>query len=94
MADGCRFDPARLTAASRTLPMGVRARVRNLHNNLSVIVTITDRGPYIKGRVIDLSLAAARAIGAERDGVVPVVIEILAPSPRQRCPVTGARPRR
>jgi len=86
MADGCRFDPARLTAASRTLPLGTSARVRNLSNGLSVVVSITDRGPYVRGRVIDLSLAAARALGAVQAGVVPVTIEILpGQQPARRC---------
>ena len=86
MANGCRFDPSRLTAASRTLPLGTSARVRNLSNGLSVVVSITDRGPYVRGRVIDLSLAAARALGAVQAGVVPVTIEILpGQQPARRC---------
>lgn len=85
MANGCRFDPARLTAASRTLPLGVRARVRNLRNGLSAVVTITDRGPYIRGRILDLSLAAARALGAVQAGVVPIEIEVIPGQPGRRC---------
>jgi rare lipoprotein A len=63
-----------------------------MRNGLSVVVRITDRGPYIRGRVIDLSLAAARAIGAESDGVVPVMIELLAESSEGRAALAKGAP--
>jgi len=63
MANGQRFDESKLTAASRTLPLGTRVKVTSLRNQKFVIVTITDRGPAAKTRVIDLSTAAARALG-------------------------------
>jgi hypothetical protein len=76
-ASGERFNPEALTAAHRTLPMGTRVRVTNLRNGQSVIVRITDRGPFKKGRIIDLSLAAARVIGMVRSGVAQVKLEIV-----------------
>src|SRR5215510_3652016 len=65
-----------LTAAHKTLPFGTRVRVTNVHNGRSVIVRINDRGPYIKGRIIDLTPAGARAIGS--DGLARVQLTILA----------------
>ena len=61
-----------LTAAHRTLPFGTRARVTNKANNQSVVVRTNDRGPFIAGRVIDLSLAAAAAISMKSTGDVAV----------------------
>ena len=75
VASGGRFNPNALTAAHRTLPFGTKVKVTNLRNHRSVVVTINDRGPFIKGRIIDLSLAAAKVIGMTKSGVVPVVIE-------------------
>ena len=66
-----------LTAAHRTLPLGTRLRVTNLSNGRAVTVTITDRGPFVKRRVIDLSYAAAREIGMIGPGTAPVQLEIL-----------------
>lgn len=60
-ANGRRFNPKALTAAHRTLPFGTRVKVQ--HGRRQVVVTITDRGPYVRGRILDLSLAAARALG-------------------------------
>jgi rare lipoprotein A len=65
------------TAAHRTLPLGTRLRVTNLSNGRAVIVTITDRGPFVSGRVIDLSFAAAQAIGMLGRGTAPVQLEVL-----------------
>jgi rare lipoprotein A len=65
------------TAAHRTLPMGTRLRVTNLTNGRSVNVTITDRGPFVRRRVIDLSFAAAREIGMIGPGTAPVHLKIL-----------------
>ena len=62
-ASGAVFRPEELTAAHRSLPLGTQVRVTNLNNGQSVLVTINDRGPYIRGRHIDLSVAAARSSG-------------------------------
>lgn len=74
-ANGERFNPLGMTAAHRTLPFGTMLRVT--YQGRSVVVRITDRGPFIKGRTIDLSLGAARAIGLTARGVAPVTIERL-----------------
>jgi len=73
-ASGAIFSNKKLTAAHRTLPFGSRVKVTNLSNNKSVIVTINDRGPFIKGRIIDLSQEAARQLGFLADGVTNVFI--------------------
>lgn len=73
-ASGERFDMNGLTAAHRTLPLGTQVRVRNLENGRSVVVRINDRGPYVKGRGIDLSYAAARELRMVEDGEAPVEI--------------------
>ena len=62
-ASGERFNPSAMTAAHRTLRFGTRVRVTNSRNGRSVVVRINDRGPFVKGRSIDLSSGAARAIG-------------------------------
>lgn len=77
MANGCIFRAARLTAASRTLPLGSVVRVTRLHPPRSVVVEITDRGPYVGGRVLDLSRAAAEALDMIAAGIVMVSIEPL-----------------
>jgi rare lipoprotein A len=74
-ASGEIFDMARLTAAHRTLPLGTRLRVKNLENGRTVRVRVNDRGPYIAGRVLDLSRGAARALGMVERGVVPVELD-------------------
>jgi rare lipoprotein A len=74
-ASGERFNPGALTAASKTLPFGTRVRVTNARNGRSVVVRINDRGPFVAGRIIDLSTAAARAIGM--DGLAQVTLEIV-----------------
>lgn len=76
-ANGETFDMYKLTAAHRSLPFGSRVRVTNLANNRSVVVRINDRGPYIKGRVIDLSQAAAERLEMIEVGIVPVRVEVL-----------------
>jgi peptidoglycan lytic transglycosylase len=73
-ASGGHPNPGALTAAHRTLPFGTTARVTNRHNGRSIIVTINDRGPFVRGRIIDLTPAAARAIGLS--GIAPVIVEI------------------
>jgi rare lipoprotein A len=64
-----------LTAAHRTLPFGSRVRVTNLRNNRSVVVTVNDRGPFTRGRVIDVSVAAADSLGFRSAGVTQVKVE-------------------
>lgn len=76
-ASGETFDRNKLTAAHRTLPFGTRCRVTNRSNGRSVVVRINDRGPFVKGRIIDLSWAAAKRIGSDRAGVVNVKVEVL-----------------
>ena len=74
-ASGERFNPHALTAAHRTLPMGTRLRVTNKSNGRSVIVRINDRGPFVRGRIIDISLAAARQIQMVGSGKAMVRLE-------------------
>jgi rare lipoprotein A len=74
-ATGEKFDQNEKTAAHPTLPLGTKATVTNLDNGTSVDVTINDRGPYVKGRDIDLSKGAAKELGMTKDGVAPVKIE-------------------
>jgi rare lipoprotein A len=76
-AGGQRFNMYEFTAAHQTLPLGTRLRVTNLLNGRSVIVTIADRGPFVRGRVLDLSFAAAQEIGMLGRGTAPVQLEIL-----------------
>ncbi|MGE5183677.1 MAG: septal ring lytic transglycosylase RlpA family protein [Acidobacteriota bacterium] len=76
-ASGERFNPHALTAAHRTLPLGTRVRVTNTRNGRSVIVRINDRGPYGKGRIIDLSEAAAKQLDMIDAGVAPVTLEVV-----------------
>ncbi len=76
-ANGEIFDPEKLTAAHRTLPLGSRLRVTNSRNGDSVVVRVNDRGPYHGNRVIDLSYAAAREIGLIRSGTGRVNLALL-----------------
>ncbi len=80
-ADGTVYDQNAMTAANLTLPLGSMVRVTNLANEQTVIVRITDRGPFVRGRIIDLSLAAAKATGVYRAGVAKVRIEAYTPPP-------------
>ena len=92
-ASGMRFNQHGLTAAHPTLPLGTRARVTNLKSGQTVSVQITDRGPYARGRDLDLSQAAAATIGlTQKDGEAPVKIEATLPPPevkRKRVVVQG-----
>lgn len=74
-ATGEKFDQNERTAAHPALPLGTKATVTNLENGKSVDVKINDRGPYVKGRDIDLSKSAAKDLGMTKDGVAPVKIE-------------------
>jgi rare lipoprotein A len=77
VASGGWFNPNAMTAAHKTLPFGTKVRVTNRNNGRSVVVTINDRGPYIKGRIIDLSKAAAQQVGMTASGVAPVSVTVL-----------------
>ncbi len=77
-ANGEIFDPEMVTAAHKTLPMPSVVRVTNLDNGKSLVVRINDRGPFIAGRVIDLSRAAARLIGYHDEGIARVRVQVLA----------------
>jgi rare lipoprotein A len=81
-ADGSVYDQNAMTAAHLTLPLGTLVRVTNLANDETVLVRITDRGPFVRGRIIDLSLAAAKATGIYRMGVAKVRLEAYTPPPR------------
>jgi rare lipoprotein A len=81
-ADGTVYDENAMTAAHKTLPMGSMVRVTNLSNDQTVVVRITDRGPFVPGRIIDLSLAAAKATGVYRAGVAKVRVEAYVPATR------------
>jgi len=76
-ASGEPFDPEALTMAHRTLPFGTRVRVTNLQNQRSVEVVVNDRGPFVSGRIADLSEGAARRIGMIADGVVEALLDIM-----------------
>jgi rare lipoprotein A len=76
-ASGERFNMHELTAAHRTLPMGTRVRVTNLGNGRNVDLRINDRGPFKRGRVIDVSYEAAKRLDMVAMGVVPVKLEVL-----------------
>ena len=84
MADGTRMDPRDDNAASKTLPLGTEARVTNLETGRSTRVTIQDRGPYAKSRILDLTPAAAETIGiTPKEGVAKVEVQPLSvPSPK------------
>jgi len=77
MANGEPMRPDSNNAASRTLPLGTVARVTNLANGRSAVVEITDRGPYVKGRIVDLSPRTAKELDMREAGIVPVVVEPL-----------------
>lgn len=74
-ANGERLHHDSLTCAHKTYPFGTLLKVTNPANGLSVIVKVTDRGPYVKGRVVDLSVRAAKEIGILSQGIAPVIVE-------------------
>jgi rare lipoprotein A len=77
LASGGRFNPNAMTAAHKTLPFGTRVRVTNLNNGRAAVVTINDRGPYVGGRIIDLSKAAAGAVGMQGAGLARVKLDVI-----------------
>lgn len=76
-ASGVRYDKGAMTAAHKTLPLGTKVRVTNLKTGDSVDVEINDRGPHVKGRVVDLSKAAARELNMTSAGLVKVQVEVI-----------------
>ena len=76
-ASGERFDMYAMTCAHRTLPFGTRVRVARVDDGRSIVVRVNDRGPYSRGRIIDLSYAGAQALGMVREGVIPVILTVL-----------------
>jgi rare lipoprotein A len=80
-ASGERFNTRAMTAAHPTLPFGTRVRVTNVTNGRSVVVRINDRGPYVPGRVVDLSGQAAENLGMVERGIVKVKLEVVQKSP-------------
>ena len=91
-ASGERFNPRDYTAAHRTLPFGTRVLVTNLKNGKSVIVRINDRGPHVKGRIIDLSYGAAQVVGLVALGVTQVKIVPLQKSAAAAAPRDSSAP--
>lgn len=78
MADGTPMNPKADIAASKTLPLGTKARVTNLENGKSATVTIRDRGPYVAGRIVDVSPKVAEKLDMKEAGVAPVVVAPIA----------------
>lgn len=76
-ASGRRFDPTRMVAAHRTLPFGTRIRVTNLENGRHAVLTVVDRGPFRKGRIVDVSPRAARTLGFLHAGIARVRVEVV-----------------
>ena len=85
-ASGVTYRPGRLTAAHNTLPFGTRIKVTNVRNGRSVKVVVNDRGPHVKGRIVDVSKRAARKLGLLEAGVVPVQLKVVGTAP-----ATGSR---
>lgn len=88
-ANGEIYDQFQLTAAHRLLPLGSVVRVTNAENGRAVEVVINDRGPFIKGRIIDLSFAAAEQLGGVDPGTLPVVVEVIQMGVRGLSPSSG-----
>ena len=82
-ANGERFNQNALTAAHKTLPLGTKVRVTSVRTGKSVVVRINDRGPFVKGRVIDLSRRAARELGMIKKGLTKVRVEVLSRAGRK-----------
>lgn len=89
-ASGEVFDMRAMTAAHRTLPFNTWVEVTNLKNGKQVDVRVTDRGPFIQGRIIDLSMGAAERIGMVRDGIVRVRLKVIPKPALEQHPVSAA----
>ncbi len=81
MANGEPYKPGKMTAAHKKLPLGTKVEVVNQENDSSVVVEITDRGPYAKQRIIDLSNAAAHKLDFVKEGEAEVEVEVVQPAP-------------
>jgi rare lipoprotein A len=93
MANGRRFNPNSNIAASRSLPLGTTAKVKNLENDRQTTVKVEDRGPYVPGRILDVAPKAADELGMREQGVAPVVVEpVSVPPPDQSVKRAGATP--
>lgn len=88
-ANGERYYHKYLTAAHKTLPMGTKLMVTNLENKKSIVIRVNDRGPYIKGRIIDLSKSAMIKLDGIQKGVIEVRIEEFIPVEKVQLPITG-----
>ena len=82
MADGRKMNPNHNVAASKALPLGTTARVTNLETDKSSVVVVKDRGPYVGGRIIDVTPSTADQLGMKKDGVVPVEVQPLKLPPK------------
>ncbi|MBA9078413.1 septal ring lytic transglycosylase RlpA family protein [Rufibacter quisquiliarum] len=82
MANGQRYRPGKRTAAHKKLPFGTKVKVTNPTTGKSVKVRITDRGPFVSGRILDLSMSAARKLDLVKSGVAPVQMKVLKPVKR------------
>ncbi len=91
-ANGESYDQNALTAAHQTLPMPVKVRVTNLENGRSIIVRINDRGPFVNGRVIDVSRRTAQLLGFDTKGTAPVRVQIVEGAPGQGRTFVAAKP--
>ena len=76
-ASGEKYNPSQLTAAHKTLPFGTKLLVTNLNSGRSVVVRVNDRGPFVRGRVVDVSYSAAQQIGMVHSGIAKVKVEVL-----------------
>nr|WP_238787652.1 septal ring lytic transglycosylase RlpA family protein [Thiospirillum jenense] len=83
-ASGQRYDRNVLSAAHKTLPLGTRVRVTDVKTGKSVIVRVNDRGPFVRGRIIDLSWRAARQLRITKKGIAKVKVEVLSIPNRRR----------
>ena len=77
MANGKPFNMHALSIAHKSLPIGTKVRITNVNNSKQIDLVVTDRGPYVKGRVMDLSYAAAKEIGMVNAGIVPCIVEVI-----------------
>ena len=89
MANGKRMNPHSNVAASKTLPLGTKAKVTNLETGKSEVVNIGDRGPYVKGRIIDVSPATAEKLDLKKDGTAPVEVKPLELPPKAEAAAPG-----
>ena len=76
-ASGERLSDTKLTAAHRTLPFGSIVRITNLSNGKSILARVNDRGPFISGRIVDISIAAATILDFKRKGIIKVKVELI-----------------